>query len=295
VTPVPPGPEQPGPAASSQESSWDPDQYSRFAREREQPFWDLCALLEPVDSPTVVDLGCGDGRLTSELHRRLGAASTTGIDSSPTMLDSARDRGGGRLRFVAGDLETWSGEGVDVVLSNAALHWVPDHATVLGRWRDGLAPGGQLAVQMPTNADHPSHRVVGALAAEWLGADAPPDTVVEHVRAPEWYSQTLYDLGLERQHVRMQVYGHLLGSTADVVEWTKGTSLTRFKPLLSADRYEQFVDEYRRRLVAELGDHRPYFYTFKRILLWGALPGWPGTQPAGSALATKLTMGGDAT
>lgn len=271
MTPVP-GPQPPDPAAPNQESSWDPDQYPRFAREREQPFFDLCSLLETVESPTVVDLGCGDGRLTAELHRRLGAARTTGIDSSPTMLDSARGRAGDQLRFVPGDLSTWHGEGVDIVLSNAALHWVPDHAAVLGRWRDSLAPGGQLAVQMPTNADHPSHEVVAALAAEWLGAGAPPDPVVEHVMAPEWYAQTLYDLGMERQHVRMQVYGHLLGSTADVVEWTKGTSLTRFKPLLEADRYERFVDEYRRRLVAELGDRRPYFYTFKRILLWGALP-----------------------
>jgi len=265
-------PGQRDPLASSQESSWDPDQYARFARQREQPFWDLCALLDPADSPKVVDLGCGDGRLTSELHRRLDAASTTGIDSSPTMLESARGRGGERLRFVAGDISTWSGENMDIVVCNAALHWVPDHAAVLGRWRDSLAPGGQLAVQMPTNADHPSHRVIDSLAAEWLGAEAPPDPVVEHVEAPEWYSQTLYDLGLERQHVRMQVYGHLLDATADVVEWTKGTSLTRFKPLLAADRYEEFVDEYRRRLVAELGDRRPYFYTFKRILMWGALP-----------------------
>ena len=65
-----------------------------------------------------------------------------------------------------------------------------------------------------------------------------------------------------------EVYGHHLASTADVVEWVKGTSLTRFKERLSPDLYEEFVDRYRQRLVAVLGDHRPFFYPFKRILFW---------------------------
>lgn len=68
--------------------TWDPSQYNRFAAEREQPFWDLASLLQPTDEPpNIVDLGCGDGRLTAVLHARLGARSTLGIDSSPSMLN----------------------------------------------------------------------------------------------------------------------------------------------------------------------------------------------------------------
>jgi len=52
------------------------------------------------------------------------------------------------------------------------------------------------------------------------------------------------------------------------VEWTKGTSLTRFRPLLSPELFDAFVDRYRERLVSVLGDHKPYFYAFKRILFW---------------------------
>jgi trans-aconitate 2-methyltransferase len=59
-----------------------------------------------------------------------------------------------------------------------------------------------------------------------------------------------------------------LGSTADVVEWVKGTSLTRFKEHLPEQLYQEFVDRYRQRLLAVLGDHQPFFYPFKRILLW---------------------------
>ena len=58
--------------------AWDPDKYNRFAAEREEPFWDLVRLLAPVESPSVADLGCGDGRLTAMLHTRLGAADTVG-------------------------------------------------------------------------------------------------------------------------------------------------------------------------------------------------------------------------
>ena len=57
-----------------------------------------------------------------------------------------------------------------------------------------------------------------------------------------------------------------------VVEWVKGTSLTRFRTRLDDATYEAFLDRYRARLLEVLGDRSPYFYTFKRILFWGRLP-----------------------
>jgi trans-aconitate 2-methyltransferase len=252
-------------------SSWDPQQYNRFADEREQPFWDLASLLTAVPSPSVVDLGCGDGRLTAALHAHLGARTTLGVDASDAMLGVARAHATGEIRFESGDLATWHGKGVDIVFANASLQWVPDHEHVLGRWRDSLAPGGQLAVQMPANADHASHRVSRELAQEWLGAAAPGDPVEQNVRRPEEYAELLDALGFAHQRVRLQVYAHHLPATADVAEWVKGTSLTRFKPAFTPEEFERFVEEYRRRLVAELGEHAPYFYAFKRILCCGRL------------------------
>jgi len=252
-------------------SPWDPAQYNRFTAEREQPFWDLASLIEPSPSPLVVDLGCGDGRLTAALHRQLGAARTTGVDSSPSMLAKATTYAGDDVRFEPGDIGEWRQTEIDIVFSNAALHWVSDHSRVLQRWRDALTSGGQLAVQMPANADHPSHRISRDLAINWFGDTAPRDPVAENVLRPEQYAELLHTLGFERQHVRLQVYGHELSSAAEVVEWVKGTSLTRFRAVLTDDQYDQFVNEYRRRLLAELGDASPYFYAFKRILLWGSL------------------------
>ncbi|HEX9258311.1 MAG TPA: methyltransferase domain-containing protein, partial [Acidimicrobiales bacterium] len=161
----------------------------------------------------------------------------------------------------------------DLVLANASLHWVPDHPAVLARWRDGLSPGGQLAVQVPANADHPSHVVAAEVAASEpfasaFGAPIPPDVVAANVLPPEAYARVLHDLGAERQHVRLQVYGHVLASAHDVVEWVKGTALTRFRDLLPAEVYEDYLFAYRQRLVATLGDRSPFFYPFKRILMW---------------------------
>jgi trans-aconitate 2-methyltransferase len=253
------------------EGTWNPAQYNAFAAEREQPFWDLVSLIEPTDAPDVVDLGCGDGRLTAALHERLHAHTTVGIDSSPAMLAQAATHVAAGVRFEAGDIAAWHGDGQDLVFSNAALQWVGDHPFVLKRWRAALRASGQLAVQVPANADHASHRVSVELGEEWLGDASPPDPVASNVLAPEHYAQLLAEMGFERQHVRLQVYTHRMASSADVVEWVKGTSLTRFKAALSAGDYERFVDEYRGRLLAQLGERSPYLYPFKRILIWGRL------------------------
>jgi trans-aconitate 2-methyltransferase len=251
--------------------TWNPAQYNAFAAERELPFWDLAGLIVPVETPSMVDLGCGDGRLTAALHGQLGACATVGIDSSPAMLAEAEAHASAEIIFKAGDIAQWRGPEQDVVFSNAALQWVGDHPAVLRGWREALRPGGQLAVQVPANGDHVSHRVSRELGTEWLGEAAPADPVAGNVLSPEAYARLLAELGFERQHVRLQVYTHTLASSAGVVEWVKGTSLTRFKAVLEDDDFERFVEEYRVRLLAELGDYAPYLYTFKRILMWGRL------------------------
>jgi trans-aconitate 2-methyltransferase len=260
---------------------WDPDQYHRFRAERSRPFFDLVSLIErdrtPLLGPSVVDLGCGTGELTAEAHRMLDARVTVGIDSSAAMLEQAVVHASPRLTFEAGDLAAYPGDGVspvDIVISNAAMQWVPDHETVLARWADALTEHGQLAVQVPGNVDHASHVVAAAVAAEpafeeaFAPSGGPPLDAVHHVLAPERYAEVLDELGFAAQQVRLQVYGHHLASTSEVVEWVKGTSLTRFQRVLEPADFDRFLVAYRTRLIETLGDHEPYFYAFKRILLW---------------------------
>jgi trans-aconitate 2-methyltransferase len=249
---------------------WDPGQYERFLEERRAPFFDLLALVRPRPGMRVVDLGCGTGELTRILHDRLGAAETLGVDRSAAMLERSRDHAGADLRFAERDLrEALAPESYDLVFSNAALHWIPDHPDLFGRITRALTPGGQLAVQMPANADHPSHTVAAELASEppfrnAFGAEVAQPGVLD----PVAYALLLERLGHRFQHVRMQVYLHRLESPADVVEWVKGTLLTAYQQRLSADLYDRFLAAYRARLLARLDDVRPYPYPFKRILLW---------------------------
>jgi trans-aconitate 2-methyltransferase len=251
--------------------TWDPSQYHRFAAERRRPFDDLLGLLQPVPGGTVVDLGCGTGELTAELHRRLGAAQTVGVDSSTAMLERAASQSAGGLRFEHGDLAGRAPvEPVDVVFANASLHWVPDHPALLASLVAGLAPSGQIAFQVPANHDHPAHTVAAELGAE-LGLA--PVGAGASVLAPETYATVLHDLGLSTQHVRLQVYGFELPTASDVVEWTKGTLLTGYRAQLDDDAYDRFESDYRQRLHDRLGERRPYFYAFKRILAWARREG----------------------
>src|SRR5579871_1697542 len=255
--------------------AWDPAQYHRFRREREAPFDDLVALVAPVPGGRVADLGCGTGELTARLHHHVRARETVGVDRSPEMLAQAKKQAAPGLRFEAGDIATFGGTGEwDVVASNAALHWVPGHEAVLARWAGALGRGGQLAVQVPANVDHPAHRIaaeVGEEFAEAFGGTPPPDPVLS-VLPPGRYAEVLDELGFADQLVRLQVYAHRLTSTAEVVEWLKGSSLTRFRSRLDDATYARLLERYRTRLLAEMGERAPYFYAFKRILIWGRAP-----------------------
>ena len=253
---------------------WNPDQYERFFAERRQPFDDLLALCTPVPGGRVVDLGCGTGSLTVELHERMQAAETVGVDSSEAMLARATSEHGDvvGLTFCAGDIGTWLGEGLDLVFANASLQWVDDHLNVLARMRTALVEGGQLAFQVPSNFRHPSHLLAREVANEApfidaLDADVPEDRG-RYVLSPEIYADLLYELGARQQVVRMQVYGHELSSTSDVVEWVMGTLLTPYRTRLAPDLFAAFVERYRERLLEELGEREPYFYGFRRILCW---------------------------
>jgi len=247
---------------------WNPDQYERFRRERQQPFFDLLALVRPVSSPRVIDLGCGTGELTSELHRRLGARETIGVDSSAAMLERAAAHAGDGLRFERGDIaEFVAADGFDVIFSNAALHWLPDHQALIGRLTRALRPGGQLAVQVPANHDHASHVTAAEVATE-MGIQ--PHT--PQVLLPEAYAAILGRDGYAEQHVRLQVYLHRLDARDAVVEWVKGTLLTDYARRLSEDGYADFLARYRARLLPKLEDARPYLFTFKRTHFWGQRP-----------------------
>lgn len=253
--------------------AWDPAQYERFREERQQPFYDLLKLVLPHKGMRVLDLGCGTGELTRALHRHVKAAATLGLDSSEAMLARANELHDKGLSFRKGRIEDIDDRGAwDLVLSNAALHWVDDHPALLSRLTNALAAGGQLAVQMPANQDHASHVVAEALAKEKPFASALGNAGPrQHVLPLERYAELLSALGYRQQSVHMQVYTHRLPSHEGVIEWVKGALLTDLRQRLGEDLYATFLARYRERLLPLLEDKRPYLYTFKRVFLWAHL------------------------
>ena len=253
---------------------WSPDQYERFRSERQQPFDDLLTLCHPVPGGRIVDLGCGTGDLTQDPARGDGGQGdgrhrlVTG-HAGPGPVGHGDVAG---LSFAQGDIATWLDEGLDLVFANASLQWIDDHLNLLARMRTALGPDGQLAFQVPANYRHPSHLLAQAVANEppfidALYGDVPEDRG-RFVLSPELYADLLYELGAKDQVVRMEVYGHELESTGEVVEWVMGTLLTPYRKRLSPELFDAFVERYRERLIEELGEREPYFYGFRRILCW---------------------------
>ena len=257
----------------AQPSPWDPDQYARFEAQRSRPCHDLTGFVEGAKGLRVVDLGCGTGELTARLHETLGAGQTLGIDSSETMLARAPTHGGRGIAFARHDIRAFcaaSHDRFDLVFSNAALQWLPDHETLWTQVAQLVAPGGQIAVQIPANDDHASHVTAQRVAREEPFATA-LDGWARHfpVEPPEWYSHKLFQLGFSEPRVELRVYPHVMPSAMLVVEWTKGSLLTAYQRRLPTDLFASFLARYTERLLTELGPGEPYLYPFKRILMWG--------------------------
>jgi trans-aconitate 2-methyltransferase len=254
--------------------SWDPARYEKFLHQRSLPFFDLLSLVRKRPRMRVVDLGCGTGEWTARLHRDLGASETTGIDASSSMLAKSSQFVAPGLRFERGEIAAWVPPGrLDLVFSNAALHFVPDHPALLARWAAALAPGGQIAIHIPANQDYPTHRIALQLASEepWktlLVGYLLPDNRLDPVE----YARLFEHLGFSDQQVRIQVYGHRLPSREEVVEWVRGSFLNEYQARLSEAAFERFFDDYRERLLGALPDERPFFLTYKRLLMWAAKP-----------------------
>jgi len=176
------------------------------------------------------------------------------------------------LRFEVATIESFpaSDEGFDLIFSNAALHWVPDHERLVARLAGALVPSGQLAFQIPASHEDPSHRVADELIEE-----EPYRTAADgwrrpnHVLPPEAYSRIFHALGFRDPKVRLIVYPHVLAGPESVLDWMTGTLLTEYARHLPPETFESFVRDYWTRLSPRLESSRPFFFPFKRILCWG--------------------------
>ncbi len=226
--------------------SWSAQQYVRFEDERTRPVRDLVNAIPGDQARSVIDLGCGPGNSTEVLAARFPDAVVTGVDSSADMIQAARQRLPA-YRFEIATIEEWEAlDPLDVILANAVLHWVPDHAELLPRLVGKLAAGGSLAIQMPDNLNEPALRLMSEVGAGGPWGDKLADATKARTNLENagWY----YDL-LRPYCTRIDVwrttYHHpLVGGSAAVVEWFKGSGLRPFLDPLDATEKAAYLDHY---------------------------------------------------
>jgi trans-aconitate 2-methyltransferase len=248
---------------------WNPDAYLAFADHRSRPFFDLMARVGAEAPRRVVDLGCGPGNLTVTLAQRWPGAQIEALDSSPEMVESARERG---VHANLGDVRDWTPQpDTDVLVSNATLQWVPEHPELLVRWAAQLPPGSWIAMQVPGNFDSPSHDAVRRLASTGPWTDALRDIpfrVGKVVETPEGYAARLTDAGC-RVDAWETTYVHELTGENPILEWIKGTALRPVMSRLTESQWGQF----RQQLIPMLDAAYPAradgrtFFPFRRIFV----------------------------
>ncbi|MEP6657920.1 MAG: methyltransferase domain-containing protein [Betaproteobacteria bacterium] len=229
--------------------AWNPQQYLKFGGQRLRPAHDLIARV-PLESPqTIIDLGCGTGTVTTLLRARWPQAHITGVDNSHAMLERARVAVPD-VDWQLADLAEWAPAApVDLLVSNAALHWLDDHATLFARLISHLAAGGVLAAQMPAQHDAPSHQIGYALAesARWRGrlqglvrrqpileADAYYAILRSHVTSLDLWSTE---------------YVQVLTGDNPVAEFTKGSFVGVWLSALTDDEAQEFERDYRQAIA----------------------------------------------
>ncbi len=224
--------------------SWSATQYSLFEQQRTRPVRDLVAAIPLASAQAAVDLGCGPGNSTEVLAERFPEATVTGLDSSDDMLRDARQRLP-NVAFELADIGAWNpAQTYDVILANASLQWVPDHAALYPRLVSRLNAGGVLAVQTPDNLEEPAHRLAREIAAssEWasrIGGVTHPD------RHPAAYYFELLRPHCAEVDVWRTTYHHpLVGGHGAVVEWFKGSALRPYLQKLDEAAQQAFLETY---------------------------------------------------
>lgn len=231
--------------------SWSPEQYLQFADERNRPIHDLLARVPANSVQRAVDIGCGPGNSTEILRMAFPEADVTGMDSSPEMVAAARRRVPD-IDFSLDDIETWHASGpFDVILANAAIQWVPDHATLLPKLMAKLASGGSLAVQVPDNLAEPTHRLMRQVAEEgaWSDRLRPALAPWDNRLSADSYYRILLPVAQSIDMWRT-VYFHRLPGPAGIVEWFRGSTLRGFFALLTDDEAIAFEARYQALLEA---------------------------------------------
>lgn len=247
--------------------TWDQELYYRFRQQRTQPSIDLVARI-PLETPSrIVDLGCGAGNSTAALRNRWPASSIVGVDSSEEMLGEAKQADDGTV-WVKDDIASWQpDEPFELVFSNAALQWLPDHSELIPRLLQAVTPGGVLAVQLPDHYESALYRVLIEVSrdARWSPRmEAARNSLTRHTVS--FYYDLLSGCA-ERFDIWTTEYHHELQSHEDILTFHRGSGMRPYLEKLAEDEtesFEQLILEGYRQAFPKQANGRVLF-PFKRL------------------------------
>lgn len=271
--------------------AWNPAKYLAFGKHRLQPALDLIARLPAADSlhgpiRSIVDLGCGPGNIFPWLVERFRPTLTSlvGLDNSPEMIEAgarmiAELRAGGavhadvELSMQQGDMESFRpARPVDLLFSNAALHWAPDHEHLFPHLvaQHIVRPGGWLAVQMPDTREQPSHTSMLAVARECGFGEQIHNVSIPSTRlAAAEYLRLLAPLCASVEMWRTTYYQVLTGPSP-VAAFTRQTGLLAVLNALETDEQRAVFEAAYAARMAELYPPEPdgtTLFPFSRFFL----------------------------
>jgi trans-aconitate 2-methyltransferase len=234
----------------SRATDWDAESYHRIAGMQER--WGLKVLdrLPLRGDETVLDAGCGSGRMTRHVLERLPRGRVIGVDASPSMVEHARQELGDdeRIELIVADLaELDLTRQVDAIFSNATFHWVPDHERLFERLFAALRPGGRMEVQFGGEGN--VREFVTAIEA--ASADERFAAYFEGMKTP-WYFA-----GPEQTEERLRGAGFDVGSISldhydeqpdDPYAFMRASGLNAHIERLPGDLPAQFMQQLRERL-----------------------------------------------
>ena len=206
-------------------TTWDVEQYERYKTYRDRPALDLMVQLPSDIAPREIwDLGCGAGEHAALLAARYPEARIHGLDSSSAMLEAARKRSANVDWVEAGIADFAPAVPPDLIFTNAALQWLPDHRMLFPKLVGTLAPNGVFACQVPVTWGESWHAKLRAVAD-----DGPWSARLQGVRsiAPVASAADYYDWlsPLAEVDVWKTTYLHVLAGEDPIVDWMTGTGL----------------------------------------------------------------------
>lgn len=250
--------------------AWDAEHYLRYGDERTRPAVDLAARI-PLGNPgTILDLGCGPGNSTQVLRRRWPAAEITGLDSSPEMIETARGRFPEGNWVLADMADYTAAQPFDLVFSNAALQWVPDHRELIPRLFSLAAAGGVFAFQIPCDRYAAVRRHIREISEDpaWCERMEGPRAMLTMEEAAVYYD-ALAD-SASRLDVWETEYFHVMNGTADIVDWISSTGMRPYLEALDSDADRERFTTMLRERVAESYPRRvdgKVLYPFRRLFV----------------------------